>query len=196
MKSWSNLIIFLIVFLSVSKNIYGEINQPSQNPPQTDKSPSSVPLTYAECVTINTSVSAREGINLKCGIWIYEKDDAKRYTQCLKAGGESFAFTDDSLDLKEDSSSHNICRMTFYNPHYEFPKNFVECEKKQKGAILGGDGSMENGVVRRKTCLIGIGLAEEVINKDVAKRLIQECTALGGDTSGNIPGCIIKFAEP
>ena len=179
----------IIVFLLGSSLAYSDV-------PAAHNLAEAVPTTFNECIhTDGKHDLYREESELRCGYSVVEKAYTDKYRDCLKAGGEKLTFITDSLD-PHGSKTENICELIFYNPHFIFPQNFQECENEKKGAIIGGDGSTDNnGVLRRKTCLVSIDLPR-ANNKEETSSLLKQCIALGGDYNEAASECLIKFNEP
>ena len=174
------------------------INKPKSNPiPASKKVFEGVPNNYLDCLNTDPKfnyLSEKES-NLRCQYSVWEEKDQSKYQQCLQIGGREISLIADTFDPNNPSYAKSFCEMIFYNPNYEFPKNFEECEGEKKGGIIGGDGSTQGGVMRKKTCLASVELST-AFDKTVAQKLIDKCRTLGGDYNPNNPGCLLKFDEP
>lgn len=156
-----------------------------------------VPTSYAECIRTNNKYNSgyQNEIELRCQYLVGEEETGK-YRECLRIGGEERTLIIDYIGPPRyvpPNRSH--CEMVFYNPNFVFPKNLEECEQEKRGGVVGGDGSTQGGVPRKKTCLLSIDVSQ-ALNKQTATDLLNKCIALGGDYNPNQPSCLIRFDEP
>ena len=143
-----------------------------------------VPTSYAECMQTDTrySMSTSGRSALKCEYVVrggvtgseFSESDRRKVVQCERMGGHN-------------PSYEQGCGLRFYNPGYVFPTSYEDC-------VNGNKGEVSTSV--RPNCVVDINTLR-ASNTEDTQRLIQQCTALGGDYSEEFgPRCFKRFERP
>ena len=126
-----------------------------------------VPTNYAECVTSASDTVENSDIGLVCEISFTKGEEAEFFKECQALGGDTRELDFENSDAE---GIGNVCRLSYYNPSYKFPKDFNECVSEKKGYIALHPPSQ---------CRVFINTSV-AINKPVAEVLFEECLKRGG----------------
>lgn len=144
-----------------------------------------LPSSYAACMrrVVTQSQMRIEKSELSCTFIVWNtQENAPENTllnECERLGGWSIRNVEGASEEILD-----YCRLTFYNPNFEFPQDYDGC--------IAGKG--RDAATALPRCLVTIE-PRYAYDKGTAMELLNKCRALGGTYDSKQPSCSLWFLE-
>ena len=135
-----------------------------------------VPTDYGKCQEVSTQDKITE---LACSVE-FPAADKEKFDTCVGMGG-SLTYV-------------NSCILSFYNPDYEFPKNFSECHTQQKGGDLYTRHLFTDKEHIQQRCGVYVDPYLKDYDQKAIDILIKKCWTSGGEI---IPSkaCVLNYDD-